>query len=100
MISGPHDLQCFIDAQEVMYDKALAELKAGRKLDHWMWFIFPQTAKVGMSTVSRQFAIRSLDEARAYLEHPLLGTRRWSVRRLCFLTRKQYANRSLMISMV
>lgn len=75
MTSDPHDLQRFIDAQETMYDKALAELKAGRKQDHWMWFTFPQTAKVGMSSVSRRFAIQSLDEAEAYLEHPLLGAR-------------------------
>ncbi len=75
MSSDPHNLQRFIDAQESMYDKALAELKAGKKRGHWMWFIFPQTSKMGMSSVAKRFAIRSLDEAKAYLEHPVLGAR-------------------------
>ena len=57
------------------YDRALAELRAGRKASHWMWFIFPQIAGLGQSDTSRWFAISSLEEARAYLGHPVLGPR-------------------------
>ena len=57
------------------YDHAAAELRAGRKTSHWMWFIFPQIAGLGYSPVSRTYAITSLDEARAYLAHPVLGAR-------------------------
>lgn len=58
-----------------MFDTALEELRSGRKRNHWMWFIFPQVAGLGHSATSRHFAIRTLDEARAYLDHPLLGHR-------------------------
>ncbi len=75
MPNDPHNLQRFIDAQEFMYDKALTELKAGKKRNHWMWFVFPQTAKVGMGSVAKRFAISGLDEAKAYLAHPVLGAR-------------------------
>lgn len=75
MPNDPHNLQRFLDAQERMYSTALKELQEGKKRGHWMWFIFPQTSKPGMSFVSRRFAIRSLDEAKAYLEHPVLGSR-------------------------
>jgi uncharacterized protein (DUF1810 family) len=73
----PHDLQRFIDAQDQggTYEAALAELGAGRKTSHWMWFVFPQIAGLGQSPISRRFAIASLDEARAYLAHPVLGPR-------------------------
>ena len=57
------------------YERALAELRNGRKLSHWMWFVFPQLAGLGRSPTSRHYAIASLAEARAYLEHPLLGAR-------------------------
>jgi uncharacterized protein (DUF1810 family) len=71
------DLQRFIDAQTQggTYEAALAELRAGRKTSHWMWFVFPQIAGLGQSPISRRFAISSLDEARAYLAHPVLGPR-------------------------
>jgi uncharacterized protein (DUF1810 family) len=71
------DLQRFVDAQDQggTYEAALAELRAGRKTSHWMWFVFPQIAGLGQSPISRRFAISSLDEARAYLAHPLLGPR-------------------------
>jgi len=75
MPKDPHNLQRFIDAQAFMYDKALAELRAGKKRNHWMWYIFPQTAKMGMGSVAKRFAISGLDEARAYLAHPVLGAR-------------------------
>jgi uncharacterized protein (DUF1810 family) len=68
-------LERFIEAQAPVYAQALAELKAGQKQSHWMWFIFPQIAGLGQSTMSRTYAVQSLDEARAYLAHPLLGAR-------------------------
>ena len=71
----PHRLQRFVDAQANLYDGALAELRAGRKTSHWVWFVFPQAAGLGRSETSRKYAIGSLDEARAYLEHPVLGPR-------------------------
>jgi uncharacterized protein (DUF1810 family) len=73
----PHDLERFVTAQQrgATYEAALAELRAGRKRTHWMWFVFPQLAGLGHSPTARAFAIRSLDEARAYLEHPVLGPR-------------------------
>lgn len=71
----PHDLERFIRAQAGVYDAALGELRAGRKRTHWMWFVFPQVEGLGSSATARHYAIRSLDEARAYLAHPLLGPR-------------------------
>ena len=70
-------LERFVAAQDVgdTYDAAVAELRAGRKRSHWMWFVFPQIAGLGQSTMSRRYAIRSLAEARAYLAHPVLGPR-------------------------
>jgi uncharacterized protein (DUF1810 family) len=76
-MSDRFDLQRFVDAQDQggTYEAALAELRAGRKTSHWMWFVFPQIAGLGQSPISRRFAISSLDEARAYLAHPVLGPR-------------------------
>ncbi len=73
----PHDLQRFLDAQQGgdTYAQALAELGGGRKRTHWIWFVFPQIAGLGMSQTSQTYAIASLEEARAYLAHPLLGAR-------------------------
>lgn len=71
----PHNLERFVQAQESIYSQALSELKNGRKRSHWMWFIFPQFAGLGFSLTTRRYAIKSLEEARAYLEHPLLGPR-------------------------
>jgi uncharacterized protein (DUF1810 family) len=68
-------LERFIDAQEPVYPQVLAELRRGEKRSHWMWFIFPQYAGLGRSETAQYYAIQSLDEARAYLAHPLLGTR-------------------------
>lgn len=68
-------LERFVEAQAGAYDRALAELRAGRKASHWMWFVFPQIAGLGRSPVARFYAIADLDEARAYLAHPVLGPR-------------------------
>ena len=69
------DLQRFADAQAPVYDTVVAELRAGRKRSHWMWFIFPQLAGLGRSEMAQRYAIRSGDEAAAYLADPLLGGR-------------------------
>jgi uncharacterized protein (DUF1810 family) len=71
----PYDLQRFVDAQEHVYERALSEIKSGRKRSHWMWFIFPQIDGLGASSMSKRYAIRSIAEAKAYLDHPLLGPR-------------------------
>ena len=69
------DLERFVAAQEGVYESALRELRAGRKTSHWMWFVFPQLAGLGRSETARRYGIVSLDEARAYLAHPVLGPR-------------------------
>jgi uncharacterized protein (DUF1810 family) len=73
----PYDLQRFVSAQDsgATYERAIAELRRGRKTSHWMWFVFPQIAGLGSSAMSRRYAITSLDEARAYLAHPVLRAR-------------------------
>jgi uncharacterized protein (DUF1810 family) len=73
--SDPFDLQRFVEAQASTYDQALAELHAGAKASHWMWFIFPQLAGLGRSPTAQYYGIRSLDEAQAYFAHPILGPR-------------------------
>ena len=70
-----YNLHRFLDAQQPVYDAVLDELRAGRKSSHWIWFIFPQIAGLGRSGTAQQFAIGSLDEAKAYLQHPILGPR-------------------------
>lgn len=76
-MEDPHDLERFVAAQDNggIYDQALAELQNGSKRSHWMWFIFPQLSGLGQSATSKRYAIRSLDEATAYLQHPVLGPR-------------------------
>ena len=74
-MGDPHDLQRFVDAQTPVYERALEELRAGHKQSHWMWFVFPQIAGLGHSAMAQRYAISGVDEARAYLEHPLLGPR-------------------------
>jgi uncharacterized protein (DUF1810 family) len=69
------DLQRFVDAQDPVYQGVLAELRGAHKTGHWMWFIFPQVAGLGRSEMSRFYAIESIAEARAYLDHPVLGKR-------------------------
>lgn len=73
--SPPTNLDRFLTAQESIFDQALAELRRGRKESHWMWFVFPQIAGLGSSPTARAFAIRDRAEARAYLAHPILGSR-------------------------
>ena len=77
MTADPYDLQRFVIAQDARgtYSSALGELRAGRKVGHWMWFVFPQTTGLGTSELSRRYAISSLEEARRYLAHPVLGER-------------------------
>jgi uncharacterized protein (DUF1810 family) len=72
-MSDDYNLQRFLDAQEGTYDTVLAELRAGRKSSHWMWFIFPQITGLGHSGTAQTFAITSLGEAKAYLQHPVLA---------------------------
>jgi uncharacterized protein (DUF1810 family) len=76
-MDDPYHLERFVAAQESggTYQRAVAELRAGRKTGHWMWFVFPQVAGLGQSPTSRFYAISTLEEARAYLEHPVLGPR-------------------------
>jgi uncharacterized protein (DUF1810 family) len=76
-VADPFDLTRFVDAQDAngTYDRVVDELRRGRKTSHWMWYVFPQIAGLGRSSMSRRYAISSLDEAQAYLEHPLLGPR-------------------------
>ena len=75
LLDDRFDLRRFVDAQASTFDGALAELRAGRKQGHWMWFVFPQLRGLGQSETSRFFGLDGLDEARAYLAHPVLGSR-------------------------
>jgi uncharacterized protein (DUF1810 family) len=74
-MSDSYDLQRFVEAQAGVYERVCAELREGRKRSHWMWFVFPQIRGLGSSEMAMRYAISGLDEARAYLEHPLLGPR-------------------------
>ena len=76
----PYDLERFVEAQRGVFEQACAELLRGRKTGHWIWFIFPQIAGLGFSAMSQMYSIESLDEARAYLRHPVLGPR---LREIC-----------------
>ena len=69
------NLERFVTAQEPVFDTALAELRSGRKRSHWMWFVFPQLRGLGRSQAAQFYGLESLDEARAYLAHPVLGPR-------------------------
>ena len=82
----PYNLQRFMDAQSEMFAVAVSELQAGQKRDCWMWFIFPQICGLGNSSTSRKYAITSVEEARAYLGHPVLGPRLIECTRLVLLT--------------
>lgn len=73
--ADPYDLQRFLAAQQDTYATALSELRRGRKTSHWMWFIFPQVRGLGRSSIAQHYALASLDEARAYLAHAILGQR-------------------------
>jgi uncharacterized protein (DUF1810 family) len=71
----PHNLSRFVQAQEGVYEQALSEISSGRKQSHWMWYIFPQFDGLGFSATSKQYAIKSVAEAEAYLSHPVLVPR-------------------------
>ena len=73
--ADPYDLSRFLHAQAADYEQALKELRSGKKKSHWMWYIFPQFQGLGSSSTSRRYSIKSLAETRAYLAHPILGTR-------------------------
>lgn len=73
--ADPFQLQRFVDAQDRSFEAALSELRSGRKQNHWMWFIFPQLAGLGRSPTAQFYGIRSLQEVRAFLAHPVLGER-------------------------
>ena len=75
MTADPHNLQRFVDAQHPIYGQVRDELQAGLKETHWMWFIFPQIKGLGRSATAQKYALQNIDEAKAYLEHPLLGFR-------------------------
>ena len=74
-MADPFNLERFVDAQAPVYHRVRRELMAGRKESHWMWFVFPQIAGLGQSAMAIRFAIASLNEAKAYLDHPVLGAR-------------------------
>jgi uncharacterized protein (DUF1810 family) len=74
-VDDPFDLERFVQAQDSIHDIALGELRAGCKRSHWMWFVFPQLAGLGSSPTAQAYAVRSVEEARAYLAHPVLGLR-------------------------
>lgn len=73
--ADPYNLRRFVDAQNPVFEEVCSELRRGLKESHWIWFIFPQIAGLGRSAMAEEFAIGSLDEARAYLAHPVLGPR-------------------------
>ena len=73
--SDPYNLSRFLRAQENDYEEALSEIRSGQKRTHWMWYIFPQLAGLGFSSTAQRYAITSIDEAKAYLTHPVLGPR-------------------------
>jgi uncharacterized protein (DUF1810 family) len=84
-VDDPYDLRRFVVAQSAIFEQARSELRAGRKQTHWMWFVFPQFKGLGASETARAFAISGLDEARAYLAHPVLGAR---LRECCALVNR------------
>jgi uncharacterized protein (DUF1810 family) len=75
LMDDPYNLNRFVEAQLTDYQAALAELRRGEKRTHWMWYVFPQIAGLGLSSMSARYAIQNADEARAYLAHPALGRR-------------------------
>jgi uncharacterized protein (DUF1810 family) len=74
-MDDPYTLQRFVDAQDPLYAEVCEELRSGRKRSHWMWFVFPQIRGLGSSSMAQRFAIASLAEASAYMQHPVLGAR-------------------------
>jgi uncharacterized protein (DUF1810 family) len=91
-MNDPYDLQRFVEAQNPVFEQVCAELRAGRKRGHWMWFIFPQLRGLGHSEMAIEFAISSRDEAEAYLKHPVLGARLRECTRLVMLVQERSIN--------
>ena len=91
MTPDPYHLHRFVEAQADVWDRVTDELEAGRKTSHWMWFVFPQLAVLGRSATAKFYGIRSVDEARAYLTHPLLGRRLIDCARLLLQLRNRSA---------
>jgi uncharacterized protein (DUF1810 family) len=75
MVESEHPLARFVDAQAPVWEEVLSELRSGRKTSHWMWFVFPQLASLGRSATARFYGLRDVQQARAYIDHPLLGRR-------------------------
>jgi uncharacterized protein (DUF1810 family) len=92
-MTNGNNLQRFIEAQEGTYQKALAEVKNGRKQSHWMWYIFPQIQGLGYSETSKYYAIKDLQEAKVYLDHPILGSRLVSICEVLLQLKLDDANR-------
>jgi uncharacterized protein (DUF1810 family) len=91
-MDDPHGLTRFVQAQAPVYEQVLAELCEGRKRSHWMWFVFPQLVGLGRSAMARHFAIATLQEAQAYLAHPVLGARLRECSRLALAVRGRSAH--------
>ena len=94
-MDDPHDLKRFVDAQATTYERARAELAAGEKQSHWMWFVFPQMKGLGTSAMAGRYGIASLDEAVAYLAHPVLGPRLVACARLLLAVQGKTARQIL-----
>ena len=92
MRRDPFDLNRFTQAQEPVIARVLGELRAGRKQSHWMWFVFPQIRGLGRSEMAQRYGIGSLDEARAYLAHPVLGARLRECCQLAYAVQGRTAN--------
>lgn len=90
MTADLYDLGRFVQAQAADYDRAISELRAGKKTSHWMWYVFPQIEGLGHSPMSRRYSIKSVAEAKAYLDHPVLGPRL----RECFVAVNNIRERS------
>lgn len=94
-----YDLNRFVLAQEDDYEQALSEITSGQKRSHWMWYIFPQLDGLAFSPTAKRYSIKSVEEARAYLEHPILGPRLLSARRQPSLSRAAPRRRSSALQM-
>lgn len=94
-MKAANNLSRFLDAQETDYNRALAEIKNGRKQSHWMWYIFPQISGLGFSETARFYAIDDLEEARLYLDHPVLGKRLIDISRALLQIEGKTANQIL-----
>ncbi len=95
MQTDPYNLQRFLDAQFPLFDEVCKELRNGKKFTHWMWFIFPQIEGLGRTSTAKLYAIKSLEEAEAYINHPTLGSRLRECTELINLVENKSINRIL-----